>query len=176
MTAPVSAADRFAACSVTELLSQHSQVLSELRRRGICRSSNNPTGDYCEWLVAKQLGLALETNSAKGFDAVDAAGTRYQIKGRRRDTGTRPSQLSAIRGLDDEAFDVLIAVMFEPDWAVKFAAKIPHHVVRDLSVYKPHVNGHVLHLRPGVLARQGVVDLTEILRGAAPVELQGGAG
>ena len=38
--------------SVPELLAAHSSVIDELRRCGIVRSKNNPTGDYAEWLVS----------------------------------------------------------------------------------------------------------------------------
>lgn len=150
--------------TVSQLLTLHSAVLTELRRRRVCRSANNPTGDFAEWLVAERLGLTLETNSAKGFDAVDAAGTRYQIKARRREIGSRPTRLSPIRGLEALSFDVLIAVMFEPDWTVKFAARIPHAVVGEVATFKDYVNGHVMHLRTGLLTRPGVQDITEALR------------
>jgi hypothetical protein len=66
---------------VTDLLAAHCAILDELRTRNILRSKNNPTGDYAEWLVPTKLGLRLENNSAKGWDATDAAGVRYQIKG-----------------------------------------------------------------------------------------------
>ncbi|MEQ1674159.1 MAG: hypothetical protein ABL865_03865 [Candidatus Nitrotoga sp.] len=69
--------------TITGLLITHSAVLDELRHRNVIRSKNNPTGDYAKWLVSRKLGLTLETNSAKGFDATDLQGLRYQIKGRR---------------------------------------------------------------------------------------------
>ena len=69
--------------TIDELLATHSVILDELRHRNVIRSKNNPTGDYTEWLVSTKLNLTLETNSAKGFDATDSHGLRYQIKGRR---------------------------------------------------------------------------------------------
>lgn len=156
-------ADNLSKHSVPELLALHSQVLTELSARGVCRSANNPTGDYCEWLVAASLGLTLADNSSKGFDAVDAHGLRYQIKGRRRASASRGTQLSAIRSMDVRSFDVLIAVMLSADWSVQMAFKIPHDLVKDLATFKAHVNGHVLHLRPGLRQRPGVEDITELL-------------
>ena len=50
--------------TIAELLKAHGAVLDELKRRGVVRSKNNPTGDYAEWLAATRLGLKLETNSA----------------------------------------------------------------------------------------------------------------
>lgn len=69
--------------SAQELLELHSGVITELRKRGIVRSENNPLGDYTEWLVAHKLGLKLETYSTYGCDAISVDGFRYQIKGRR---------------------------------------------------------------------------------------------
>jgi hypothetical protein len=51
------------------LLKLHGAVSAELRRRGICRSGNNPVADYAEGLVALRLGLRLAPNSTAGFDA-----------------------------------------------------------------------------------------------------------
>ena len=162
-------ADTLSKHSVAQLLALHSQVLTELKSRGICRSANNPTGDYCEWLVAASLGLTLADNSSKGFDGVDADGVRYQIKGRRRAPGSRGTQLSAIRSMDVRSFDILVAVMFSADWSVQMAVKIPHDVVKGLATFKPHVNGHVLHLRPALKQQPGVEDITASLVVPAPI-------
>jgi len=44
---------------------------------------NTVTSDYGEHVVAERLGLKLENNSNKGYDAVDSNNLRYQIKSRR---------------------------------------------------------------------------------------------
>lgn len=151
-------------CTIAELLAKHSEVLDELRRRGVVRSKNNPTGDYTEWLVSKSLCLSLESNSAKGFDAKDADGLRYQIKGRRVTPGNKSTQLGVIRNLDDKDFDFLVAVIFNEAWQVQSAAVIPHQVIRELSSLRQHVNGHVMHLRPSVLSHPSVRDISDALR------------
>lgn len=46
--------------SVPDLLKLSSQISEELRRRLIVRSSNNPSGDYAEWLFAKAFSWTLE--------------------------------------------------------------------------------------------------------------------
>lgn len=150
--------------SVTELLATHSAVLDELRSRGVLRSSNNPTGDYTEWLVAERLGLRLSKNSEKGYDATDADEGRYQIKGRKLSSANGSTQLGVIRDLDKQEFDFLIAVVFETDWLVKFAVKIPHAVIEKLAQYRPHVNGHVLHVRPSLFEVAGVLDVTNLIQ------------
>lgn len=151
--------------SVPELLAAHSALIEELRHRGIVRSKNNPTGDYAEWLVSSKLGLTLETNSAKGFDAVDSSGARYQIKGRRITPDNKSAQLGVIRNLKGDDFDFLVGVVFDKDWTVLRAAKIPHRAVTGLAAFRPHVNGHVMHLRPSVFDEPDVVDVTSALRG-----------
>lgn len=149
--------------TVSGLLSAHGAVLDELRKRGILRSKNNPTGDYAEWLVSTRLGLSLAYNSAKGFDATDAAGVRYQIKARRVTPDNPSTQLGALRNLGAREFDFLVAVVFDADWRVLRAAKIPHGVVEGLATFRSHTNGHVMHLRPSVLTVDGVEDLSAVL-------------
>jgi hypothetical protein len=155
--------------TLPDLLAAHSAVLDELRRRKVVRSKNNPTGDYAEWLVSTKLGLRLETNSAKGYDATDSQGLRYQIKGRRVTPGNPSTQLGVIRNLDGHDFDVLIAVVLDASWHVRSAARIPHEVILRLATFRKHVNGHVLHLRPSVFSEPGVEDISASLADVAPL-------
>lgn len=150
--------------SVPALLAAHSTILSELKERRILRSMNNPTGDYTEWLVSSRLSLRLETNSAKGFDASDADGLRYQIKGRRCTPANPSTQLGVIRNLEDTSFDVLAAVVFDQDWAVTCAALIPHAVVAEVAKYRPHVRGHVMRLTQSLVSHPDVHDISDVLR------------
>lgn len=156
--------EELARLSIAELLSAHGALIEELKRRGVLRSKNNPTGDYAEWLVSERLGLTLENNSAKGYDATDAVGVRYQIKGRRVTQDNPSTQLGVIRNLERMEFDFLVAVVFDADWRVIRAAKIPHGVVGELATFRSHINGHVMHLRPSVLVVHGVEDVTAVLR------------
>ncbi len=82
-------------------------------------SSNNATGDYTEWLVTERLRLHLNKSAEKGYDATDVDGVRYQIKDRKISHSNSLMQLGVIRDLDKQEFDLLIAVVFEPDWQVK---------------------------------------------------------
>ncbi len=66
-----------------DLLSIFTNVIEELRQRGVTRSSNNPVADYVEYLVARAFSLTLLRGSSKGCDAVDSRGKRYEIKARR---------------------------------------------------------------------------------------------
>jgi len=138
----------------------HSAILDELKRKKVLRTKNNPVADYSEWLVSKSLGLKLVGNSRSGYDARDKRGTRYQIKGRRVTPGNTSTQLSAIRNLPRKAFDVLIAVIFNADYSVRYAAAVPHSVIAKLARYQQHTNSWIVHLRPSVLTMRGVKDLT----------------
>lgn len=119
----------FTKLTVAELVTTHSAVLNELRHRNVIRSNNNPTGDYAEWLVSTTVGLTLETNSAKGFDATVSQGLCYQIMSRRVTSENKSTQLGVIRNLNAKDFDFLVAVIFNADWQVRYAAKIPHQVI-----------------------------------------------
>lgn len=141
----------------SELLRMHADVIDELHRRGVVRTGNNPIGDYTEWLVCDRLGLKLEPNSRASYDVIDTNELRYQIKGRRSKQSTGNVQLSVIRNLETKGFDYLIAVVFNSDYTIRFAAKIPHSVVSEVATYRSHVNGHVPIIRENVLQRVGVV-------------------
>lgn len=154
---------KFTLLSETELLRFHAGVIDELLRRGVVRTANNPIGDYTEWLVRDRLGLALEPNSRASYDGIDATGIRYQIKGRRSQRRTGNVQFSVIRNLEKRAFDYLIAVVFNPDYTIRFAAKIPHAVVTEVAVYRKHVNGHVPIIGENIFERIGVTDITSVL-------------
>lgn len=148
--------------STPQLLADHAAIMEELRRRGVLRSANNPTGDLAEWLFCKAFGWKQEASSAKAFDALDARNTRFQIKGRRQHRRNKSTQMSAIRDLD--GFDVLAAVLFDEYYRVVRAAHIPVEIVRKRSTYVAHTNSHKFILRDDVWNIPGVVDATDSLR------------
>lgn len=146
--------------SQKELLRTYASLMEELRARGICRSSNNPVADYTEGLVASRLGLHLSNNSTAGYDATDAAGLRYQIKGRRLTPHNQSTQLSALRNLTSKPFDWLAAVIYNSDFTVAYGGLIPCSVVLQHAVFRPHVNAHIFLMRRSVLALPGVADIS----------------
>lgn len=149
--------------SQSELLMAFAAVVSELGERGISRTKNNPVADYAEWLVASRMELDLSANSRLGFDAIGNDGAKYQIKSRRLTEDNRSTQLGVIRNLDSRPFDFLIAVIFEADFSVLHAARIPVEVVREISRYSEHQNGHILHVRPAIFKDTRVVDVARLL-------------
>jgi hypothetical protein len=65
---------------LSRLLRLYSELLQELVRRDVCRSTNNPVADIAELLIVEALGLDRAQKSAKGFDATDSRGKKYEIK------------------------------------------------------------------------------------------------
>ena len=154
----------FEQMSEIELLQTHGAVLDELLRRGVVKTRNNPIGDYTEWLLCNRLGLEMQTNSQKSFDAIDANGIRYQIKGR---ISERTSvQFSSIRNLDGQGFDIVIAVAFNNDYSIRFAVMIPHQVVRKFARYQEHTNARNLILTDKIGEQPGVTNIVHLLNEA----------
>lgn len=148
--------------SLRQLLGLHASIMEELRRRGVARSANNPTGSLAEFLFCRAFSWEEAPNSEKGFDATDGQGKRYQIKGRRLHRHNKSRQLSAIR--DVEGFDTLAAVLFDDQYRVFRAALIPREVVGERSRFVRHTNSHKFMLTDEVWRDARVRDVTEDLR------------
>jgi hypothetical protein len=153
--------------SARDLLAGYGLLMEELRRREIARSANNPVGDVAERLFCDAFGWRRQNNSAIGYDAEDAEGTRYQIKGRRLTRANSSRQLSALRNLDSEPFDVLAAALFDETFDVIRAALIPVAVVRNSAKFQGHTNSSIFLLVDSVWSVSGVRDVTEELRKVA---------
>ena len=151
--------------TVPELLQCFADILDELKERKVVRTRNNPVADYAEWLLTQQLGLLLERNSRRGYDATDQNGKRYQVKSRRLDRTNQSKQLSVIRNLDANEFDYLVGILFNRGFTVKEAYKIPRGVIRKHARFSRHQNGHILHLQGELLTAPGVEDIAEVLGG-----------
>ena len=146
--------------SAQGLLMLYSEILRELRRRHLIRSTNNPIADIAETLVAVALKLELTSSSTAGHDAKDIHGVRYEIKGRRITKENKSRQLSFIRGLNKDHFDFLVGVLFDESFQVMKACIIPKSTVLKLAKYVEHVNGWRLILADSVWHEAGVQDLT----------------
>jgi hypothetical protein len=143
-----------------EVLRLHSLVSNELRRRGLTRTGNNPVADLAEWVAARALNLTLAEKSTTGFDARDQDGLRYEIKARRQTPTSKPTHFSAIRGIENQHFDRLVALLFAEDYSIVRASLLSFEVVKRLARFKPHVNGSLLYLRD-VWAASDAHDITE---------------
>jgi hypothetical protein len=143
-----------------QLLVLHSEIGDELRRRGITRSSNNPTGDLAEYLFCKTFGWKQADNSQANVDALGLDGTRYQIKGRRITRFNKSRQLSAIRDMAGSHFDYLAGVLFKEDYSIMRAALIPHAVALERATFVERTNSHRFLLRDDIWHAPNVRDVT----------------
>jgi hypothetical protein len=130
--------------TILDLLGLYSDILIELCERGVLRSVNNPAADYAEYLVAKALHLTPAPKSTKGYDAVGQDGKRYEIKARRLTRRSRPTRFSAIRKLEENHFDFLVAVLFDEHFFVQRALVLPREHVTRQAFWQAHVNGWIL--------------------------------
>jgi len=149
--------------STKELLLTYSNILRELKKRQVARSSNNPVGDLAETLFIRAFGLKLVKGSHKGFDAYDPKdekNSRYQIKGRRLTAENPSRQLSQIRDLQSDHFDYLVGVLFDEDFKLLRACVIPVSSVRLLAKKQDWVNAWRLDLRDSLWKRPEVRDIT----------------
>jgi hypothetical protein len=151
----------------TELLALHSEIGEELRQRGICRSSNNPTGDLAEYLFCKAFGWKQAGLSNANIDALGPDGVRYQIKGRRLTRHSQSRQLSAIRDLGKAHFDFLAGVLFSENFNVQRAAIIPYPIVVARTSFVARTNSHRFLLRDDIWDAPGVRDVTASLSAIA---------
>ncbi len=154
----------FTSASNRELLKLYTELMSELRSRGIVRTSNGPDADVAEGLVAKALSLTLNTASTAGYDGIDPHGRKIEVKCRRLTRQNNSRQLSAIRNLESAHFEFLAGVLFNEDFLVMKAALIPFHVVKDHAVFVKHTNGWKFVLRDSIWTLPGVEDITERLQ------------
>lgn len=148
------------------LLSNLGMILEELRHRGICRSENIPTGDLAEYLACKALDLKLATNSTKGYDALDAEGRRYQIKGRRLTPRNPSRQLSAIRELNSGHFDFVVAVLFDAQFQIEAAYRFTATGCRASAKFVERTNSYRLIANDSITRRPDTLDISDLLRKA----------
>ena len=94
--------------------------------------NDDVVGGYAELLAARWIGGARPEGPDTGADLI-VGDERVQVKGR-RDPATRQATHWDIRQLDVEGrFDSFVGVVFEHDFGVRGAWKLPWHVVRDLA-------------------------------------------
>jgi hypothetical protein len=153
--------------TVGELLQIEAGLRSELIRRGVSRTGNNPCGDFAEYLAFNVFGWKLNANSEAGFDATDANGQRIEIKARRLSHPTASRQASAIRNINEQHFDRLFGIVFSQTYEVLLAVDVPHAVVVSRARHNPHTNSAIFFLRDDLREVAGVVDRSSELKKGA---------
>ncbi len=157
---------QLASLNVGAVLDLFVAIAEELKRRGITRSTNNPVADLAELYFEQALGLSRAPKSTKGYDATDAEGRKYEIKGRRLTRDNPSRELSAIRNIEGEHFDFLAGVLFEENLTILKACLIPRKVVLANSTHVAHTNSRKFLLRDEIWAIPTVQDVTAQLRTA----------
>ena len=147
-----------------DLLALHARIINELRSRGITRSANNTVGDLGEYLFCKAFNWEQAGNSKPNLDAVDSEGNKYQIKARRLTHHNTSRQLSAIRDLHGNHFDMLAGVLFREDFGVLRAALVPREIVVNRARFQQSTNSYRFLLQDNVWDMPGVRNVTEELR------------
>ncbi len=144
-----------------QLLQLTGTIIDTLVARGICRTANNPVSDYTEWLVCKTLNLTRETSSKQGYDAVgNDDKKKYEIKARRLSKKNGSRQLSAIRDIDGEHFDFVVAVIYNAPFEVMQVLKIPREVIKRSGVFRKHTNSYTVYADAKMAGHDGVEDIT----------------
>jgi hypothetical protein len=142
----------FADRSVRELLALSRAILRELRRREVIRTGNAPTGDYAELLVKHATGGELAPSTAqRSWDVLtpEPARERLQVKSRMvTGTGRGERQLSPFRSWE---FDAAVIVLFDDEYEVSHAAKLPVAELKERARWAKHVNGWLVFATPDVL-------------------------
>ncbi len=134
-----------AGATVSELLDRYTDVLTELRHRGLVRTNNAPIGDLAEHCAAIVYDGLLAPNSEKSYDLVAVDGRKVQVKVRVRRADTSSSAtFSVIRSFD---FDVCLFLLIDGDGDVVAAREWTVQEVRDAGRHKVHINGSVVRLR-----------------------------
>ena len=152
---------------IAQKLEEYASILKDLKAANVIRTYNSPIGDYAEWLVSNTLGLKLEENSKKGYDAIDEnSGEKYQIKSRWFHQGKNSNRLNVIRNYDDNQFKYLIIVIFEKNFTVKEAYKVEHDVIKKYFDFNEYQRGYIVSLKKEFLEDEGVVDITDRFRSA----------
>lgn len=148
--------------TVKDLVRAYMNSREALRARGVIRSNRVLLSDYAEWLAAKALRLKLVAGgSNKGFDAVDRAGLRYQIKARQHTAIYQQPDLRGFGDLSLDPFDLLVAVIVGVDYSVLRALLIPIAAVRQRA------KGPRMYVGRGVLAMPDIRDVTDEVRRAS---------
>jgi len=161
--APLSGALNVGDLTVAELLALSRGSLRELKLRGVIRSGNAPAGDYAELLVQRATDGELATASQKSWDVLTPSDERLQVKARviTNERKNSERQLSSFRSWD---FDAAIIVLFDDEFRVWRAARIPASVLREVAYYAQHVRGHTVYATDELLNRPDAEDWTERLR------------
>lgn len=115
------------------ILQQYSAILTKLKSIDVLRT-NNIVGEYGEWLVENKLGYTRVKQNNVGYDAIDGS-TKYQIKSRLHLDNTKNNyqEMGAVDLSKGQYFDYMIAIVFDKNFDIEEAYKIPFNTIKALS-------------------------------------------
>lgn len=144
----------------SELLETYAGIMADLENRDLV-VNGSVEGGVAERLVCHSLQLERAPRDNAGFDGIDraAGGIRYQIKGSRVQE-ERP-RLSPIGGRQQTPFEFLVAVLFDLDFNVRLALKIPFAVIQELVGPDRSVNGYQLRITQTLQDHNNVCNISQ---------------
>lgn len=146
-----------------QLFAKWREVMEEMRRRGLIRSTNRPViGDYAEVLVARALDAQRPPGPDTGVDLVTPDNIGVQVKARRDPAGGRATHFD-ITHLKERRFESFVGVVFREDFTVRSAWQMGWHLVDELATE----SGRKHRLRISEIERAAVQGL-----GAEAIELK----
>lgn len=145
--------------SFNQIFQLYAQIRAWAQERNFW-GQGNIVGSYSEHLVGQALNLKLMPAANPGFDAQDANGSKYQIKG----LFDSENLWAGWKSKDKlRAFDYLVCVIFDGTGQVLRAHVVPAEIARDVAVFGAQKMWWI-YFKDDLWQRPGVDDITDLLR------------
>lgn len=126
-----------------ELMQTEAAINTELRARGLVRTSNKPLGDVAESIVHRARGGQLEPNSTRSHDITAPDGTTIQVKAMGLRTAGNNAKFSPFRSL---SFTTAVFLLFDASYDLTEAWEVPAALIAE-TPHVAHINGRMASLR-----------------------------
>ena len=153
--------------TIRELLRISNAAMEGLMRLGAVRTRNAPIEGVAELIACECLDLTLAARNQQGFDATDAEGLRYQIKGICTDNNT--GRTSPIREPHD--FEYVVVVVCARDYVVRSILNIPRDVLvgtPELWAWSNRIQAHQVTWKGNRAAINGVQEMLPLFHQRFP--------
>ena len=144
---------------VRELLRQINAAMNGLLEMGVAKTRNSAVEGVAQLIACACLDLTPAAEGQKGYDATDAEGRHYQIKG----IGTDGNSGRTSNILDPAFFDYLVLVVLGTDFGVQRIWSFPKDpLTKDRDVFKWVSTGkHYVSLNRDTPGVEGAEDLRD---------------
>ena len=152
--------------AVRELLGQINAAMEGLRGMGVVKNRNSPVEGVAQLIACACLDLTPAAPNQKGYDAKDANGRHYEIKGIKTDKNNRNTSPIS----DPSCFDYLVLVVFATDFRVRFILNFQKDsLIKNRAVFKWQADGKgYVALNQDTPRVEGVQDLLDEFRRRFP--------